>query len=260
MLPPCVQRAGVVLCSTNLRRSHSVSLSASNQIESRAVRVFLPLLVATLLAGVAFVVDTSAARAQSEAAADEKSEEKDSPEAEPAADEAKPAAADVAAKDTAPVAAAPAKKAAAKGAKTDAAARAGSFDNKLEAAAGPPGWPVGKPAGPGPQGWPEGKTAADFEKPDQEGASGGPEGWNAEDGVGVACTDYIECVCTIADRTKGKPQAGYNHDGTCMVAKTYTTPDYEELCAEELDQLKDALEDAKEDYKANDITLPPSCQ
>lgn len=238
-----------------------MSLSASNQIESRAVRVFLPLLVAALLAGVVFVIDASPALAQSEAAADEKSEEKDSGEAAPAADEAQPAAAEGAGKDTAstPVAAA-AKKAAPKGPTTDKEARSGSLDDGLEEAAGPPGWPVGKPPGPGPQGWPEGKTAADFDKPDEEGAGSGPEGWNSEDGVGVACTDYIDCVCTIADRTKGKPQAGYNHDGTCMVAKTYTTPEYEELCAEELDQLKDALEDAKEDYKANGITLPPSCQ
>ncbi len=236
-----------------------MSLSASIQIESRTIRVFLPLLVAALLASVAFVIGASPALAQSEAAADEKSEEKDSGEAAPAAGEAEPAAAEGAAKDTAPVAAT-AKKTAPTGPSTDKEARAGSFDADLDEAAGPPGWPVGKPPGPGPQGWPEGKTAADFDNPDKEGAGDGPEGWNPEDGVGVACTDYIDCVCTIADRTKGKPQAGYNHDGTCMVAKTYTTPEYEELCAEELDQLKDALEDAKEDYKANGITLPPSCQ
>ncbi len=143
--------------------------------------------------------------------------------------------------------------------KTDAQARSGPEQPGLEPADGPADWPPGKPPGPGPQGWPEGKTAADFDNPDKEGP-GGPDGWLPEDGIGVACQDYIDCVCIMADRTEGKTIGGYNHSGTCAVAKTYTTPDYEPLCAEELDQLKDALEDAKEDYKAQGIKLPPSCQ
>ena len=124
---------------------------------------------------------------------------------------------------------------------------------------GPADWPAGKPPGPGPQGWPDGKTAKDFENPDQE-AEGGPDGGSPEDGVGVACRDYIDCVCGMAELAAGKTLAGYNHEGTCTVAKTYSTSEYEVLCAEELDQVKDALEDAKEDYKANGIKLPAACQ
>jgi hypothetical protein len=126
-------------------------------------------------------------------------------------------------------------------------------------AEGPENWPPGKPPGPGPQGWPDGKTAKDFDNPDQEAPGGGPGGWVPEDGIGVGCQDYIECVCKISELTGGKAVGGYNHAGTCTVAKTYTTPEYEGLCAEELDQLKEALEDAKEDYKANGIKLPASC-
>jgi hypothetical protein len=124
---------------------------------------------------------------------------------------------------------------------------------------GPENWPPGKPPGPGPQGWPDGKTAADFDNPDEEAPGGGPDGWSPEDGIGVGCKDYIECVCKISELTGGQTMGGYNHAGTCTVAKTYTTPEYEGLCAEELDQLKEALEDAKEDYKANGIKLPASC-
>ena len=124
-----------------------------------------------------------------------------------------------------------------------------------EPAEGPADWPAGKPPGSGPQGWPDGKTAKDFDNPDQEA----PGGASPNDGIGVACEDYIECVCTMSDITKGKTIGGYNHSGTCTVAKTYTTAEYEDLCAEELDQLKDALEDAEEDYKANGIKLPAAC-
>ncbi len=125
---------------------------------------------------------------------------------------------------------------------------------------GPADWPAGKPPGPGPQGWPDGKTAKDFDNPDQEAAEGPDGGGSPDDGIGVACSDYIDCVCGMSELAAGKTLGGYNHEGTCVVAKTYTTSEYEVLCAEELDQVKDALEDAKEDYKANGIKLPAACQ
>lgn len=234
-----------------------MSLSASTQNASPAVRMTLLLFLAAFVVGAATFIENPSALAQSGAEGEKSADESDeSTEAtgteEPAEGAATSTTAD-AALDAAP-------KEAVKPQKTDADVKSGPRDAELEEVAGPAGWPAGKPPGPGPQGWPEGKTAKDFSNPDKEATDGGPEGWNAEDGIGVACQDYIACVCVMSERTKGKPQAGYNHEGTCKVAKTYTTPDYEEVCAEELDQLKDALEDAKEDYKANGIKLPPSCQ
>jgi len=233
-----------------------VSLSASTQNALPAVRFALLLLLAAFAAGAATFTDSQPVLAQSEAEDEKSAEGSDADKEatgteEPAEEAGTDTTAEVQATDS---------KGPVKPQKTDAAVKSGPYDGSLDEVAGPPGWPAGKPPGPGPQGWPEGKTAKDFSNPDQEGSDRGPEGWNSDDGIGVACADYADCVCKMSDRTKGKPQAGYNHEGTCKVAKTYTTPDYEELCAEELDQLKDALEDAKEDYKANGVKLPPSCQ
>jgi hypothetical protein len=180
------------------------------------------------------------AKASEESGAEAKASEEPGTEAKAS----EPAATDAAAASTP----GPAKKAAAKGG--DAYSEPGS--------GGPTDWPAGKPPGPGPQGWPDGKTAKDFDNPDQEAT--GPDGGSPDDGIGVACTDYIDCVCGMSELAGGKTLGGYNHEGTCMVAKTYTTSEYEVLCAEELDQVKDALEDAKEDYKANGIKLPAACQ
>ena len=202
---------------------------------------FFASLVALLASGV--LLFASPAFAQGEEAADEKAEEKkDSGEAAEPAEEAQEAAAEKPAKSSG----------GSGGPKSDKEARLQPSDPSLEEAPGPPGWPEGKPPGPGP----EGGDAEGFEAE----AEGGGEGWKPEDGVGVGCQDYVNCVCAIAELSKGKTIGGYDHKGTCKVAKTYTTPEYEELCASELDEVKDTLEDAKEDYKAHGIKLPAACQ
>jgi len=196
-------------------------------------------LLVALLAAVGLVFASPSVVAQDKDKSDEKSEEKagdeaDSPDEAGEEDVPTQGAADTESSRPA----------------SDRKARSQAVDPSLKEAPGPAGWPAGKPPGPGPEG------------SDAEGseAEGGGEGWSADDGIGVGCKDYIDCVCTIAGLSKGKTIGGYNHDGTCKVAKTYTTPEYEELCASELNEVKDTLEDAKEDYKANGIELPAACQ
>jgi len=204
----------------------------------RPVHRISALLVA-LLAAVGLVFASPSAVAQDKEKSDEKSEEKAGDEADSADEAGEEDAPTQSATDTS--------RARPEG---DRKARAKPVDPSLKEAPGPAGWPAGKPPGPGPEGG------------DAEGseAEGGGEGWSADDGIGVGCKDYIDCVCTIARLSKGKTIGGYSHDGTCKVAKTYTTPEYEELCASELNEVKDTLEDAKEDYKANGIELPAACQ
>ncbi len=108
---------------------------------------------------------------------------------------------------------------------------------------GPPGGP-----GPPPGGWTEPAPEG------QRGPGGKPEG------KGVACQDYMDCVCAVAMRAKGEQVAGYDHADTCRIARSYTGNSMEEQCGNDLDNFKNALHDAQEIYKAKGIKIPAACQ
>jgi len=187
-----------------------------------------------LLAIVGLLVASPAVVAQDENAADEAADKKEKDEADTEkAEQAAPG------KDS------PSSTASTEP-KSDQEARSQPIDPSLEEAPGPAGWPAGKPPGPGPDG--------------EDGETADAAGKQPDDGIGVGCQDYIDCVCTIAELSKGKTIGGYDHAATCKLAKTYTTPQYEEECANELNEVKDTLEDAKEDYKAHGVKLPAACR
>ena len=80
-----------------------------------------------------------------------------------------------------------------------------------------------------------------------------------DDGVGVACTDYIGCVCGLAKREAGRSIGGYSHAESCAETSSLIGNDVEDYCGKELDKLKEILAQAAEDYAAAKITLPASC-
>jgi hypothetical protein len=107
--------------------------------------------------------------------------------------------------------------------------------------------------GPGPD------LGADGEKaPGPEGADGGPRK-PEDDGVGVACADYIGCVCGIAEAEAGRVIDGYSHSSACDKTRALVGNQVEDYCGKELDKLKEILQAASEAYAAAKITLPASC-
>ena len=195
-------------------------------------------LLVALLASVGLLFASPAVVAQDKNAADEAADEKE--KSEPDAEDP-----DEKAEEAAPGASSQSGSASTEP-NSDQEARSQPIDPSLEEAPGPAGWPAGKPPGPGPDG--------------EDGETADAAGKQPDDGIGVGCQDYIDCVCTIAELSKGKTIGGYDHAATCKLAKTYTTPQYEEECANELNEVKDTLEDAKEDYKAHGVKLPVACQ
>jgi len=107
--------------------------------------------------------------------------------------------------------------------------------------------------GPGPDLGAEGEQA-----PGPEGADGGPRR-PEDDGIGVACADYIDCVCGIAKAEAERTIDGYNHRAACEKTSSLVGNQVEDFCGKELDKLKETLQTASEAYAAAKITLPASC-
>lgn len=107
--------------------------------------------------------------------------------------------------------------------------------------------------GPGPDLGAEGEQA-----PGPEGADGGPR-MPEDDGIGVACADYIACVCGVAEAEAGRTIDGYSHTIACEKTSSLVGNQVEEYCGNELDKLKETLQGASEGYTAAKITLPASC-
>ncbi len=107
--------------------------------------------------------------------------------------------------------------------------------------------------GPGPDQGADGEQA-----PGPEGAGGGPRR-PEDDGIGVACADYIGCVCGVAKAEAGREIGGYSHATACAQAGELVGNSVEEYCGAELDKLKAVLDDATEAYVEAKIKLPASC-
>ncbi|MBJ95530.1 MAG: hypothetical protein CMP23_13790 [Rickettsiales bacterium] len=124
-------------------------------------------------------------------------------------------------------------------------------------------WAQPECAAPAPQDWAEqgpGPDLSDEERqaPGPEGADGGPRR-PEDDGIGVGCTDYIDCVCGLAKAEAGRSIAGYSHQEACAATATLIGNQVEEYCGEELDKLKQVLADALDAYKEAKITPPATC-
>jgi len=107
--------------------------------------------------------------------------------------------------------------------------------------------------GPGPGLGVDGEKA-----PGPEGADGGPRR-PEDDGVGVACADYIGCVCGLSKVEAGRTIGGYSHTTACKESGSLVGNPAEEYCGEELDKLKEILADAAQAYVDAEITVPASC-
>lgn len=124
-------------------------------------------------------------------------------------------------------------------------------------------WAVPACEAPEPGGWAERAPGpglgVDGEKaPGPEGVDGGPRR-PEDDGVGVACADYIGCVCGLSEAEAGRTIGGYSHTVACQESGTLVGNPAEEFCGEELDKLKGVLGEAAEDYAEAEVTLPASC-
>jgi len=107
--------------------------------------------------------------------------------------------------------------------------------------------------GPGPDLGVDGEKA-----PGPEGADGGPMK-PEDDGIGVACADYIGCVCGLAKAEAGRTIGGYSHVDACEEARSLVGNKVEEYCGEELDRLKGVLDEVSEAYAEAKIKMPGPC-
>ena len=124
-------------------------------------------------------------------------------------------------------------------------------------------WSVAECEAPGPGNWDEQGPGPGLGKdgeqaPGPESADGGA--WKPSDeGIGVACADYIGCVCGLFKAEEGRTIGGYSHASACEKASALVGNEVEEYCGEELDKLKGILATAADDYAAAKITMPASC-
>jgi len=62
------------------------------------------------------------------------------------------------------------------------------------------------------------------------------------DGTGLGCQDYIDCVCKMAERTRGLGLGPDTHDAHCSDAERHRSGVPDEECNRKLDAFKDELE------------------
>jgi len=107
--------------------------------------------------------------------------------------------------------------------------------------------------GPGPDLGVDGEQA-----PGPEGVDGGPRR-PEDDGIGVACADYIGCICGLSEAEAGRIIGGYSHADACAESSALIGNQVEDYCGEELDKLKGVLGEVAAAYAEAKIVMPPSC-